>query len=76
MPEGVPGLLRDLVHAKTGLYFEDSRLDALMEKLEPLAQEQGHQSLLDYYYALKDNRPDRVGTGLGSPLRPGNLFLA
>lgn len=57
MPEGVPGLLRDLVHAKTGLYFEDSRIDALMEKLEPLAQEQGHQSLLDYYYALKDNRP-------------------
>jgi chemotaxis protein methyltransferase CheR len=55
-PEGVPGLLRDLVHDRTGIYFEDSRIDLLMEKLEPLARERGHQSFLDYYYALKDNQ--------------------
>jgi chemotaxis protein methyltransferase CheR len=53
----VPGLLRDLIHDKTGLFFEDSRLDCLMEKLEPLAQNNGRQSFLDYYYALKDNQP-------------------
>jgi chemotaxis protein methyltransferase CheR len=52
----VPGLLRDLVHDRTGIYFEDTRLDALIEKLEPLARERGHRSFLDYYYALKDNQ--------------------
>jgi chemotaxis protein methyltransferase CheR len=57
VPEGVPGLLRDLVHDKTGIFFEDARINALMEKLEPLALERGHQSFLDYYYALKDNQP-------------------
>jgi chemotaxis protein methyltransferase CheR len=52
----VPGLLRDLVHDRTGIYFEDARIDSLMEKLEPLAREREHQSFLDYYYALKDNQ--------------------
>jgi len=56
VPEGVPGLLRDLIHDRTGIFFEDSRLDTLMEKLEPLARGRRHQSFLDYYYALKDNQ--------------------
>jgi chemotaxis protein methyltransferase CheR len=55
VPEGVPGLLRDLIHERTGLFFEDSRMDILLEKLEPLAQQLGCQSFLEYYYALKDN---------------------
>lgn len=55
VPDGVPELLRDLIHDKTGIYFENSRLDTLLEKLEPLARARGHQSFLDYYYALKDN---------------------
>jgi chemotaxis protein methyltransferase CheR len=57
VPEGVPGLLRDLIHERTGIFFEDARLDDLMQKLEPLAQAGSHSSFLDYYYALKDNRP-------------------
>lgn len=52
----MPGLLRDLIHARTGIFFEDSRIDSLMEKLAPLAQERKHPSFLDYYYALKDNQ--------------------
>jgi chemotaxis protein methyltransferase CheR len=56
VPEGVPRLLRDLIHEKTGIYFEDSRTADLLEKLKPLAQQRKCQSLLDYYYALKDNR--------------------
>jgi chemotaxis protein methyltransferase CheR len=56
VPDGVPKLLRDLIHDKTGIYFEDSRLDTLIEKLEPLARARNHQSFLDYYYALKDNQ--------------------
>ena len=56
LPDGVLKLLRDLIHDKTGIYFEDARLDSLLEKLEPLARAHGYQSFLDYYYALKDNR--------------------
>jgi chemotaxis protein methyltransferase CheR len=57
VPEGVPRLLRDLIHDKTGIFFEDSRLGDLIQKLQPWAQGCGHQSFLDYYYALKDNQP-------------------
>jgi len=52
-PEGVMVLLRELVHERTGTYFEEARLSALQEKLEPLARERGCQTFLDYYYHLK-----------------------
>src|SRR5881394_2774148 len=55
VPEAIPRLLRDLVHDRTGIFFEDSRMDMLLEKLEPLAQSLGCDSFLQYYYALKDN---------------------
>jgi chemotaxis protein methyltransferase CheR len=55
VPEGIPRLLRDLIHDRTGLFFEDTRMDFLIEKLEPAAQDRGFASFLDYYYALKDN---------------------
>jgi chemotaxis protein methyltransferase CheR len=55
VPEGVERLLRDLIHDRTGLFFEDGRLTLLLEKLEPMAQTRGCNSFLDYYYALKDN---------------------
>jgi chemotaxis protein methyltransferase CheR len=51
----VPQLLRDLIHDRTGLFFENARLDFLLEKLEPQAQARGFRSFLDYYYALKEN---------------------
>lgn len=56
VPEGIPGLLRDLIHDRTGLFFEDARMDILLEKLEPIARDLGCQSFLDYYYLLKDNQ--------------------
>jgi chemotaxis protein methyltransferase CheR len=55
VPEGISRLLRDLIHGRTGIFFEDSRMDLLLEKLEPMAQRRGFQSFLEYYYALKDN---------------------
>ncbi len=55
-PEGVSRLLRDLIHERTGLFFEDSRMDFLIEKLEPTAQARGFGSFLDYYYALKEDQ--------------------
>jgi chemotaxis protein methyltransferase CheR len=55
VPDGVPRLLRDLIHDRTGIFFEDTRLELLLDKLEPLAQLRQCSSFLEYYYALKDN---------------------
>jgi chemotaxis protein methyltransferase CheR len=55
VPDGIRGLLRDLIHERTGIFFEDSRTDLLLEKFEPLARDRGCASFLDYYYALKDD---------------------
>jgi len=46
-------LLRDLILARTGLSFEDGRIDLLAERLASLVVEQGFTSFLDYYYLLK-----------------------
>ena len=46
-------LLRDLIHERTGLFYEDSKIDLLTDKLSPLVIERGFQSFLDYYYLLK-----------------------
>jgi chemotaxis protein methyltransferase CheR len=52
-PEPVPRLLRDLVHERTGVYFDDERLPGLLEKLGGRAVARGCHSYLDYYYILK-----------------------
>src|SRR3954470_22451846 len=52
-PEPVPQLLRDLIHERTGVYFEADRFDIFLGKLLPRAQEHGCASFLDYYYILK-----------------------
>jgi chemotaxis protein methyltransferase CheR len=46
-------LLRDLIHTRTGLSFEEGRVDLLAERLAPLVVERGFTSFLDYYYLLK-----------------------
>lgn len=53
IPTGIQPLLRDLIHERTGIFFEDDRFDTLIEKIEPLAAQRGCYSLLDYYYLLK-----------------------
>src|SRR5690348_9939084 len=55
VPEGIPRLMRELIHERTGLFFEDNRMDSLLEKLDPLDRKRGCYSFLEYYYALKDN---------------------
>ncbi len=50
---GADRLLRDLIHERTGLYFDNGRGDILTDKLAPLVVERGFASLLDYYYLLK-----------------------
>jgi len=49
---GLP-LLRDLIHERTGLFFDNGRYDTLFDRLAPLVIERGLRSFLDFYYLLK-----------------------
>lgn len=53
VPDGVPVLLRDLIHDRTGIYFEPAHFDTLLGKLRDRAVHHGCHSYLDYYYILK-----------------------
>jgi chemotaxis protein methyltransferase CheR len=55
-PERTLELLRDLVLAHTGMFYDDARLDFLRDRLAPLALDRGFDSFLDYYYLLKYDR--------------------
>lgn len=46
-------LLRDLVHERVGVYYADTRLDALADRLAPLVADRAFASFLDYFYFLK-----------------------
>lgn len=46
-------LLRDLVHERTGLHYDNGRCDTLADRLAPLVVARGFGSFLDYYYFLK-----------------------
>ena len=46
-------LLRDLVHERTGVFFDDQRIGSMGDRLAPLVANQGFDSFLDYYYLLK-----------------------
>jgi chemotaxis protein methyltransferase CheR len=46
-------LLRDLVHERTGLYYDDGRRDILADRIAPLVITRGFRSFLDFYYLLK-----------------------
>ncbi len=59
IPEAVPRLLRDLIHERTGIFFEPERFGMMMEKLQGRALAHGCQSFLDYYYILKYEENNR-----------------
>lgn len=46
-------ILGDLIHERTGLYYDREKRDLLAEKLSPLAHRRGFGSFLDFYYLLK-----------------------
>jgi len=50
---GAITLLRDLIHEKTGVFFDDQRIASLGDRLGPLVANRGFDSFLDYYYLLK-----------------------
>ena len=53
IPERTLPLIRDLVHDRTGLHYDDERLDVIADRCTTLATARGFDSLLDYYYLLK-----------------------
>jgi chemotaxis protein methyltransferase CheR len=46
-------ILRDLIHERLGIYFDEPKRGLLAEKLEALVGERGLTTFLDYYYLLK-----------------------
>jgi chemotaxis protein methyltransferase CheR len=46
-------VLRELVHERTGIFFDDRRTDVLADRLAPLILRRGFRSYLDLYYLLK-----------------------
>lgn len=53
LPDGAFSLLRDLIHDRTGLFYDNGKCETLTDKLSPLVVERGFGSFLDYYYLLK-----------------------
>jgi len=53
VPEGIPLLLRDLIHEHLGTFFDESRFDTMLDKLEEPMRARACRTLLDYYYLLK-----------------------
>jgi chemotaxis protein methyltransferase CheR len=53
VPEGLPTLLRDLIHEYTGIYFDRNRFDIMLEKIGDLICSRGHHSFMEFYYLLK-----------------------
>jgi chemotaxis protein methyltransferase CheR len=49
---GLP-LLRDLIHERMGLVYDNGRSDLLTDRLAPLVVARGFRSFLDFYYLLK-----------------------
>ncbi len=46
-------LLRDLIHQRTGIYFDDGKDDYLVDRIAPRLLENNFNSFIDYYYKLK-----------------------
>jgi chemotaxis protein methyltransferase CheR len=57
---GLP-LLRDLVHERTGLFYDAGRYDSLSDRLAPLVIQRGFHSFLDFYYLLKYDDREAAG---------------
>ena len=53
LSESAFAILRDLIHERTGLFFDDTRRDSLADKLALRVVDCGLNSFLDYYYLLK-----------------------
>lgn len=59
LPDNVFLILRDLIHERTGLYYEKKKREILADRLSARLVEHNLTSFLDYYYLLKyDTKAD------------------
>ena len=49
---GLP-ILRELIHERTGMFFDEDRTELLAERLAPLVVSRGFRSFVDLFYLLK-----------------------
>ena len=54
VPAGSELLLRELIHANTGIFFDEANFYLMIDKLTPLIIAKDLRSLLDYYFFLKE----------------------
>jgi chemotaxis protein methyltransferase CheR len=76
LPTGPLGLIRSLIHERTGVFFDDARCDTLADRLAPRVIECGFDSLLDYYYLLKydERASDEWGSVMDALAVPETYF--
>lgn len=53
VPPGTEVLIRNLIHDRLGVFFENGKGELMLDKLAPLVIERGFNSYLEYYYLLK-----------------------
>lgn len=53
LPANVFTILRDLIHERAGIFFDDQKRELLADKLSARLNEHGFTTFLDYYYLLK-----------------------
>jgi chemotaxis protein methyltransferase CheR len=69
-------LLVDLILDRTGLIYENSRTDLLIDRLKPLVIERGLDSFLDYYYLLKyDHQAEKEWRRLEAALAVNETYF-
>jgi chemotaxis protein methyltransferase CheR len=69
-------ILRDLIHEKLGIYYQDSKRDLIEDKLSDLVLARGFTSFLDYYYLLKyDSAMNREWEQVIDALRVPETFF-
>jgi chemotaxis protein methyltransferase CheR len=75
-PNRAFNMIRDLIHERTGLQYENSRLDILADKINMLLKAGNFQSLWDYYYFLKyENSSGEAWNSLHSALAVNETYF-
>jgi chemotaxis protein methyltransferase CheR len=76
MNENALHLLVELILERTGLMYENSRVDLLIDRLTPLVIERGFDSFLDYYYLLKyDHQSEKEWRRLEAALAVNETYF-
>ena len=68
LPDSGLPVLRDLIHERAGLFYDDSRVDMLSERVAPMVIERGFRSFLDLSSPLK------VSGGADAPAAWGQVM--